>query len=384
MPRMQRFLILLAATSALLAAWSQPAMANRGVPRGFYGVMWDRAATDAPAIEQETQWALMARSGVETVRTVFNWAGAQPRPGVTDFSSTDRVVGLAASHRISLVPVVRTTPDWAKADPSVSGAPPENPSDYAAFLTILIGRYGPNGSYWVEHPELPKLPLRVWQIWNEPHLNVWWNTDEGSPNAWVPQYAKLLKTSKAAIDAADPGATVVLAAMADYAWKHLARLNRYKIGRYYDVAAINFFTARPGYVIKGMRYFRHVMRRGGAGRKPLWLTESTWPAGEGRVTRPQAAWQLAWYTTDQGMAQRVRSIYRLAARFRHKLRIGRVIWYTWSSAYADDDLFDYTGLIRFSGGEYEPRPALAAYAASARRYEGCTKTSLGVCDVNAP
>jgi hypothetical protein len=380
MPYMQRFFVLTAATLVLLSAWSQPALAKREVPRGFYGVMWDRDATDAPAVDQEAQWALMARSGVESVRVVFSWAQAQPEPGVTDFTATDAVVALAVSHGIKLVPVVRTTPVWAMADPPVLGAPPAHPSDYAAFMTALIGRYGPSGSYWVEHPELPKAPLRVWQIWNEPHLKVWWNTSKRGANAWAREYAELLKSSKAAIDAADPGATVVLAALADYAWQHLARLNRFKIGRYYDVAAINLFTARPGYVIRGMRYFRHFMARGGAARKPLWLTEATWPAGKGRVARPVAAWQRSWYTTDQGMAKRVRKIYDVTARYRRKLRIGRVVWYTWASAYAADDLFDYSGLVRFSGGEYEQRPALAAYAASARRHEGCAKSSLGTCE----
>ena len=165
--------------------------------------------------------------------------------------------------------------------------------------------------------------MRVWQVWNEPHLNLWWNTDGRSPNAWAREYAALLKTAKAAIDAADPGATVVLAALADYAWKHLTRLNQFKIGRYYDVAAINLFTARPASVIRGVRYFRRAMRRGGAGRKPVWLTEATWPAGKGRVSRPQASWQRAWYTTDQGMADRVGDIYKLAVKYRRKLRIGQ-------------------------------------------------------------
>ena len=380
MPRMQRPLILLVAALVLLAAWSQPASAKRKVPQGFYGVMWDRGATEAVDAEQEEQWALMARSGVESVRTVFNWARAQPEPGVTDFGYTDRIVGLAARHRIELVPVVRTTPAWAKRNLTVGGSPPRDPADYASFLTALIGRYGPSGSYWTEHPELPKLPLRTWQIWNEPHLNLWWNTDGRSPNAWAREYAELLKTSKAAIDAADPGATVVLAALADYAWKHLARLNRFHVARYYDVAAINLFSAHPEFVMKGVRYFRRVMRKGGARRKPVWLTESTWPAGKGRVSRPQAAWQRAWYTTDAGMAKRVRAIYSLAAENRRKLRIGRLVWYTWSSAYADNDLFDYSGLVRFSGGEYEQRPALSAYAASARRHEGCSKSSEGICE----
>jgi hypothetical protein len=380
MPRMQRPLILLAATMALLFAWSPPADAKRTVPRGFFGVMWDRAATDAPAVDQETQWGLMASSGVESVRTVFNWARAQPQPGVTDFSYTDQIVALAARHNIQLVPVVRTAPPWAKLNPFQPGSPPKNTSDYSVFLTALINRYGPSGSFWVNHPELPRLPVRTWQIWNEPHLNLWWNTDGRSPNAWVREYARLLKAAHTAIHAADPGATIVLAALADYAWNHLARLNRFKISRYYDVAAINLFTARPKFVMRGVRIVRRVMRRGGAARKPVWLTESTWPAGKGRVSRPATAWQRAWYTTDNGMAARVRGIYKLAAKNRRRYRIGRVVWYTWSSAYVDNDLFDYSGLIRYSGGAFDQQPALAAYAASAQRYEGCVKSTLGVCN----
>ena len=379
MPRMQRLLILLAAAAVMLAAASPAEAAKRKVPRAFYGVMWDRAATLAPPAEQEQQWSLMARSGVEGVRTVFNWALAQPQPGVLDFAYTDRLVTLAAAHNIELLPVVRTTPTWAKLDPFATGSPPKNVADFAVYLQALVQRYGPAGSFWAEHPELPKRPLRRWQIWNEPHLQVWWNTDGRSPNAWAPEYARLLKGSRAAIKAVDPGATIVLAALADYAWDHLARLNRSRIGRHYDVAALNLFTARPELVMKGVRLFRRAMRRGGARRKPVWLTEATWPAGKGRVSRPTAAWQRAWYTTDTGMARRLRGVYATAAKNKRTLRIGRVYWYTWASSYSENDLFDYGGLIRYSGGIYEERPALAAYAASARRHQGCTKTSAGVC-----
>ena len=55
----------------------------------------------------------MARSGVETVRTVFDWSRAQPAPGVTSFTETDRLVTLAAAHRIDLLPVVIYSPGWA-------------------------------------------------------------------------------------------------------------------------------------------------------------------------------------------------------------------------------------------------------------------------------
>jgi hypothetical protein len=379
MPRMQRPLILLAAALALLSLASPAQAAKRKVPHGFYAVMWDRDATKAPDADQEEQWALMASSGVESVRTVFSWAQAQPEPGVTDFSYTDHVVGLAASHNLALVPVVRTSPAWAAIDPFARGSPPASPSSYTAYLRGLIDRYGPHGTFWLDHPELPRRPVRAWQIWNEPHLNIWWNTDGRSPNAWAREYATLLKAVRPVVRAADPGAKIVLAALADYTWQHLDRLNKFKIGRYYDVAAINLFTARPANVIRGVRLFRRVMRRGGAARKPVWLTEATWPAGKGRVARPQTSWQRAWYTTDQGMAKRLGDIYKLAIENRRKLRLGKVVWYTWSSQYRDNDLFDYAGLNLFAAGVSEQRPALAAYAASARRYQGCAKTPEGAC-----
>ena len=43
----------------------------------------------------------MAKSGVESVRTVFSWAAAQPVAGQPpSFTDTDHVVALAAAHRI--------------------------------------------------------------------------------------------------------------------------------------------------------------------------------------------------------------------------------------------------------------------------------------------
>jgi hypothetical protein len=131
--------------------------------------------------------------------------------------------------------------------------------------------------------------------------------------------------------------------------------------------------------MKAVRLLRRALRRGGARRKPVWVTETTWPAGQGRVPVPEAAWQRDWYTTDEGMAKRVRQLYALAARNRRRLRLQRVYWYTWASAYDDGDLFDYAGLVRYAGGDYEARPALEAYAASAQRHQGCVKTPAGAC-----
>jgi hypothetical protein len=232
---------------------------------------------------------------------------------------------------------------------------------------------------WGEHPELPRRPVRAWQVWNEPHLLTWWNTAGRPAGAWAPEYAHLLKAAYPAIKGADPRATVVLTALADFAWDHLDRLNRFGIRRYFDVAALNLFTARPKLVMKGVRFIRRALRRGREARKPVWVTETTWPAGKSRVPIPHLAWQRAWYTTDRGMAGRVRSLYSIAARERRRLRLGRVYWYTWASEYSEGDLFDYSGLLRYSDGTFEAQPALRAYARSAQRHQGCAKTPAGEC-----
>ena len=355
-------------TLALAALVAAPAAQAR-VPDGFFGAMWDREATTAPEPEQDAQWALMKESGVETVRTVFWWSRAQPVAGQPfDFAETDAIIARAAKHDIKVLPIVLSSPGWAAEIPGQYGSPPKRASDYTAYLRALVLRYGPAGAFWDEHPELPRRPQREWQIWNEPHIDFYWSTKGRRKNSWAPGYARLLKESKQAIDAIDPGATLVLAGLADFAWDHLDRLNRFRIARHFDVAALNFFTSRPKLLIKGVRRFRQALRRGGEGRKPLWVTETTWPAGKERVPLPDPLWQRAWYTTDTGMAGRLRGAYRLAARFSGRLGIGRMYWYTWSSAYRDGDLFDYAGLVRYRGGDYEPRPALAAYAAAARRF----------------
>jgi hypothetical protein len=363
-----------------MAALGGVAPAQARVPQGFFGVMWDRAVTGASDSEQGQQWDLMATSGVESVRAVFYWSAAQPEAGQAfDYARTDRVVSLAAAHNVKLLPVVLGTPGWAARRPGDAGSPPRRHGDYTAYLRALVLRYGPAGSFWDEHSALPRRPLREWQIWNEPHLDEYWSTNGQGAGSWAPDYVRLLRASKSTIESVDRGATIVLAGLADFSWKHLTRLYRHGVRGHFDVAAMNLFTSRPRKVLRGLSLFRSSLRRGGERTKPVWLTETTWPAGKGLVPRPRPAWQRAWYTTDDGMAQRLTRLYALAARKRRKFRLGRVFWYTWASTYRDGDLFDYAGLIRYAGGQFEPRPALDAYEASARRFEGCTKTRTGVC-----
>jgi Beta-galactosidase len=365
---MKRFVMLVVLAAMVLAAAPAADAATPRAPKLFHGVMWDRAAMGGTPEEDDAQWALMRSSGVETARLVFSWAHAQPTPDTLDFSAIDAKVELATRHNVRVLPVVLYTPDWARKFPERQGSPPESPANYAAFMGRLVERYGPNGDFWFEHPELPQRPVREWQIWNEPHLDFYWFVPQSDPeDAWVNQYVDLLGQARRAIKNADPGATVVLAGLADASWRVLAKLYRNGARRKFDVAAINIFTGRPGFVMTAVRLTRRVLRRFHERRKPIWVTETTFPAAKGEVPVPEADWQRRWYTTDSGMASRLTELYRLGRVNARRLGLRRIYWYTWGTSYSGrEDLFDYSGLVRIADGQATPRPALRAFRRAAR------------------
>ena len=363
---MRRGLLALAAAATLLLADAPQAWpATPRVPSGFFGATWDGSAALSSEEEQERQFALMARSGVDSVRVVFSWAEMEPAPLAFDFDRPDRLVALAARHGVGLLPVILHPPDWAEEWTGAEGTPPRDPEEYARLLRELVRRYGPSGSFWPLHPELPRRPLREWQIWNEPHLDGYWN-ERGDP--WPPGYTALLAAAHRAIKQEDGGARVVLAALADFSWRHLARIYRNGGRGLFDVAAINLYTSRPELVVRGLRHFRRTMNRRGDARRPVYLTEVGWPASLGRIPRPAARWQRAWETTDRGMARRVTRFFGLAAARRRGLGLRRVYWYNWASSYRPGSIFNFMGLTRFDGQSIQAKPALRAFRASVRRY----------------
>jgi polysaccharide biosynthesis protein PslG len=346
--------------------------AKRSVPQGFFGAVYDGEVRTAPPDVQARQWALMARSGVESVRVMFSWDEAQPDPSKPpSFELTDRHVENAVRRRIRVLPVVIYAPPWARERPDLFNSPPRRPDDYVAYLRALVLRYGPAGSFWKEHPELPKRPLREYQLWNEVHLRYQWNSDE-----YVRGYSELLKASYAALKQADRGARVVLAQLTNDSWNVLEELyERGDIEGSFDAVSIAPFTSTAERVVRIARLVRRAMRRHGDARLPLWATEVGWPASKGRV-RSSSPLQ----TSASGQAKLLTRAYELLAESRRDRAVGvtRAYWYTWASSYSGD-IFRFAGLQEFDGRAFRRKRSLGAYARAARRYQGCAKTSAGVC-----
>jgi hypothetical protein len=355
---MRRFVPLLVAAVCACAFTAAPAQA---APKRFFGVVYDRDITLAPAAVQDHEFALMRKTGVKSARRVFSWAAAQPTDGQPpNFADTDALVARAARNDIELLPIVMYAPAWARLDPNNDASRPRDPADYVAFLNALVGRYGPNGTFWSEHPEIPKRPLRTWQIWNEPQLRYQWAETD-----WETSYGQLLHAAHDALKRADPGSKVVLAGATNYAWTVLDDLYaKGNIKGEFDVAALHPYTGSAGRVLKVAKLFRDVMRKHGDGRKPVWITELTWPASKGRVKPPKGLEALP--TTDNGMASRLTKAYKLLFKTR---AVQRAYWYTWASSYKQaDGIFGFTGLERYdpASGKFKATPALRAFRAIAR------------------
>jgi polysaccharide biosynthesis protein PslG len=373
----RRLLPLSLALLALLLAAPAAEAKKRTVPQGFYGAMWDGGIASASPGIQRRQFAFMARSGVEAVRTVFSWRRAQPdQETPPDFSAFDRIVGNAARHRIGILPVVIEAPEWAALYPGRFRSPPRG-QDYVEFLSQLAERYGPDGNLWLEHPTLRYRPIRFWQIWNEPHLQFFWNARGNEEGAWPQGYVDLLRESDRALKRVDPGSRTVLAGLTDFSWRWISSLYELGAGPYFDVAAVQTFSSTPTNWLRALRKVRRAMNAAGDTRKPIWSTEFTLPAARGRTRAP--SYQRKLQTTDRGMARFLTKAYRLAARHRKALKLKRAYWYTWASGYNRRGIFRYAGLGKYRNGRFLRMRAWRAFVSSARAREGCRKTSFGVC-----
>lgn len=382
---MKRLLITLVAALCLLAATTAAASA-----RGVFGVVIDPnlagLAQSSPA-SFNSQVALMRRSGVQWMRSDFDWSVAEPQKGVYDWAPTDAVVAAAARHGVQVLPIVEFTPQWASTHPQSAWKfyAPTSDALYAQFVTALVKRYGPHGTFWAVNRHLHYQPIRAWQIWNEPEGTQYdWRT-----RPWQSSYVKLLKAAYPAIHRADHGATVVSGALVALGcggclpWTEATDL--YKLGwkRDFDVLAMNVFTLNPksvpgtvGYDFTIVSRVRAIMARYHDLHKPVWITELTWSAALHRV--PKADLE-GFETTAKGQAQRIAAFYKQLA-VHHPDNIQRAFWYDWASSYSPTPdypgsivSFQYTGLTKWgghAGQPFVPQPGLKAYSQMAHRYRG--------------
>lgn len=295
----------------------------------------------------------MEAAGVTALRAPFYWWTAQPTEGPPNFAATDPLVAAVSRAGIELLPIAVGTPGWAARHPSKRNSPPAGTKAYAAYLTALIGRYGPSGSFWKEHPNVPKLPVRHWQLWNEPDHTHYW-----SDQPYARDYVKLARAARKAIKAADPGAVVVMSGFADRSWDSIAAVYRAGGKGVFDAVAIHPYTFEVRNVLKIVEYARRALDKAGDPDRPLWLTEVTWSSGKRRGVAP-----APFETTPSDQAARLSAALPLLLRERHRLGIDRIFWENWISHDSNHaNPFDFSGLrVLKPDGTVAEKPAFADF-----------------------
>jgi hypothetical protein len=333
---------LVVAVVAALAVLASPAGAATA-PKGFFGVV-------PQALPGKGDFKRMEGS-VETLRMPIFWFEVEPRRGEYDFANVDREIGAAAEEGIQVLPFVYGTPGWLGRQER----PPLAPAALArwkGFLRVLVARYGPGGSFWDGRAK--RAPIRRWQIWNEPNFRLYW-----APKIEPAGYAKLLHASATTLRRAEPGAKIVLAGVAPVGygmktWIFMRRLLRVPGARRdFDFAALHPYSATIPELDYQLEKVRAAMVAGGAGAKPLLVTEFG--------VASHGDYPSAFVEGEQGQARFLRAAYERLLRMRRRWHIAGAYWYTWQDE-ADADphcgFCQGAGLLRLDG---TAKPAWFAY-----------------------
>jgi hypothetical protein len=217
--RLLRPLLLALALCALA-----PAAAARAAPNLETGIADDAAVLEEPNPARAAQAVATWRDlGIDDVRLLVHWEAVSPRPadrGIPagfdlanpdapgyDWAALDRAVALVRGAGMTVtLSITGPGPLWASARPSAGNHRLQPlPALYGRFARAVAVRYGAAVDRYV--------------VWNEPNLPLWLQpqfTCRGrSCTPFAPHlYRRLVRAAAPAIHAADPGARVLVGALA--------------------------------------------------------------------------------------------------------------------------------------------------------------------------
>jgi len=381
-------------TGALLAGFlvvaASAARPARAAPS--FGVVTQGYPQDV----RDFEFKRMGQGNVGTVRFILLWPLIQPTPGPCgpgpynpligdedpepgpenecNWTAVDRMVGEAAARGTESLPFAFGSPDWVDSNDDepnqvASRVPPlESDADrtaWQAFLRAAVRRYGPGGAFWAPggpyesaHLGADPLPIRHWQIWNEPSTPAYfW------PKPSPTRYADLLHLSAEVMRTEDPGATILLAGLFGtpgggpggiFLPRYLKRLYDVPgVEQDFDAVALHPFAPRIAGMKAQVKLARQEMKRAGDGTTDIWITELGW-ASDG----PK---EVQAVKTERGQARLLRGAFHLLGSHRRRWNIIGVNWFSLrdvgkkkSPCYG----CPFTGLLERDGA---PKPAWRAF-----------------------
>lgn len=306
-------------------------------PPGFIGISPQGNAEVA-------DFRLMELSGIESVRLPMNWSSIQPDPPAIaepDWSGFDHAVGLAAEYGLRIFPFVSSSPEWVAFFPT--SEPVESAWQrrrWVSFLREAVGRYGPQGEFWEENPELPRKAIRRWEIWNEQNIV----TFSHRPNP--ERFAELIRLSGRVLHRADPGAKVIIGGLFGRPLQippnvgsgdFLSRLYRARpVKRFFDGVALHPYVADAGAMRAQIVNLRRIMRVHSDAATPLYVTELGWGSD---------SFESRWERGPYGQARELDRSFAMLAQQRGRWLIGGVWWFSWTDQDGACQFCDSAGLL---------------------------------------
>lgn len=352
----------LLAVLALAMGGAAPARAGDG--GRLFGVSVNRIVNDdfTPAHWDAPLRAVRA-SGIAQARTDAFWMWAEPRRprhGVHHYTwrRLDAVAGALARHHLRWLPIVDYSAIWAATYKGNYHSPPRRNADYAAYARAFAARYGRGGSFWRRHRGLPRLPVTVYEIWNEPNNGQFFWRPKPDPARFADMYLR----AHAAIHAIDKRATVVVGGLvARPSFVMAMYAARPDLRGKVDALGWHAYAPRVEGLLSGLRDLRATLELEGEPDLPVHVTELGWPtAGDDPTVLPDPARAAALETAADRLA-------------RSDCGIRAVIAYTWSTPKHDATGF---GISRPDG---RPGPASRAFVRVVQRFRRAPGERLPIC-----
>jgi hypothetical protein len=334
---MRRFLLIPLAAAALLALTPAVAGSLGTPPPGFIGIS-PQGETD------DSDYELMELAGITSVRLPMNWADIEPEARdrfAPDWEWFDEQVALAAEHGMTVFPFLWGTPEWVS--PRLGGEPVASARQRREWVRFLRGaelRYGPHGRFWRENKQLPDLPVRQWEIWNEENIVTF--SREPDPE----RFGRLIAISGRLLHRADPGSTVILGGLFGRPLQvppnipsptFLAQLYRIPgIEEDFDGVALHPYVADAGAMEAEIESLREIMALNDDAETPLYVTEMGWGS---------AGYESRWERGPRGQARELDRAFALLAGNRESWRIGGVWWFSWTDQAGSCQFCDSAGLL---------------------------------------
>jgi hypothetical protein len=288
---MKRYLsfVLLPLTLAIAIAVPATARAQTfGAEVGgdFAYQMWNVWSPQQVMLSLNALYAAGGRVG----RADSGWAGTEPNAPVHgrhtyNWAYDDMIVGEMAQAHLRWEPTLEFTPKWAQQHRSnvlhlktgrfVTPLPPANNSNFGAYASAFMHRYGARGSFWASNPTLPYLPVTTVEVWNEPDDSHTWG-----PHVDLQDYARMYEVVRTAIHRVNRGARVMTGGLA-WTRTSLPRLLKAFKGKPIDAVAIHPYAATPNGTISVARYAIAEMRKYHRGATPLIINEYGWTSEQG-------------------------------------------------------------------------------------------------------